>query len=87
MNNTAKIITGVLVGTTAGLITGFLTAPDSGKNTRKKMITKSQDLAAEAKEELNKKLDSVKDSYNEILEDSAKRTINGVKSTKETLKA
>lgn len=86
MNNTAKIITGVLAGTAVGIITGMLTAPDSGKNTRKKLVTQTQDLTAEAKVELNKKLDSVKNSYNEILGESAEKTINGVKATKETLK-
>jgi gas vesicle protein len=86
MNNTAKIISGVILGTAAGLVTGFLTAPDSGKNTRKKIANKSQDLADEAKEELNKKLDGIKDSYNKILEDSAKKTINGVKTTKKVMK-
>jgi len=86
MNNTAKIISGVLIGAAAGLVTGFLTAPDSGKNTRKKIASKSQDLADEAKEELNKKLDAIKDSYNRILEDSANKTINGVKNTEKVLK-
>jgi gas vesicle protein len=86
MNNTAKIISGVILGTAAGLVTGFLTAPNSGTKTRQKIANKSQDLADEAKEELNKKLDGIKDSYNKILEDSAKKTINGVKTTKKVMR-
>ncbi|MFT6970553.1 MAG: gas vesicle protein [Roseivirga sp.] len=87
MKSTTKIITGILVGTAAGLVTGLLTAPNSGKKTRRKMVAKSKGLVAEAKEEMNMKLDRVKDSYNEILEGSAKKTVNGVNTTKETLKA
>ncbi|HEY9117945.1 MAG TPA: YtxH domain-containing protein [Roseivirga sp.] len=85
MNNTAKIITGVLAGVTAGAITGILLAPDSGKNTRKKLATSANDLVDTLKEEVDSKTETAKDTYNHSLEKAANSTKNGVDKAKEKL--
>ena len=50
MTNSQKVLTGLLAGAAAGLITGLLLAPDKGSETRRKIADTSR-----------KTLDSVKD--------------------------
>ena len=52
-----KVAGGILAGAAAGAIAGILMAPDSGKNTRKKIVVKSKEAASKAK---NKVVGSVK---------------------------
>ena len=85
MNTTAKIITGVLAGAAAGAITGILLAPDSGKNTRKKIIDGTNDMVDNLKDEMRTKAVEAKGSYNESVERVAKSTKNGVDLAKEKL--
>lgn len=44
-----KVAGGVLAGAAAGAIAGILLAPDSGKNTRKKISEKSKKVVANVK--------------------------------------
>ena len=53
MSNSQKVISAVLAGAAAGLITGILLAPDKGSETRRKIADTSR-----------KTLDSVKDLAN-----------------------
>ena len=85
MNTTAKIIIGVLAGAAAGAITGILLAPDSGKNTRKKIIDGTNDMVDNLKDEMRTKAVEAKGSYNESVERVAKSTKNGVDLAKEKL--
>lgn len=87
MNNTAKIITGVVAGAAAGVLTGILLAPDSGKKTRKKIIDSSKELASSAGEVLSENVEKAKAKYNESLDSAAKSTKNGVDKAKAALKA
>jgi len=50
MTNSQKVLTGLLAGAAAGLLTGILLAPDKGSETRRKIADQSR-----------KTLDSVKD--------------------------
>lgn len=85
MNNTAKIITGVLAGAAAGAVTGLLLAPDSGKNTRKKIVNGANDMVDSLKDQVETKTEAAKDSYNQSLEKAANSTKNGVDKAKEKL--
>lgn len=85
MNNTAKIITGVIAGAAAGAISGILLAPDSGKNTRKKIVNGTNDMVENLKEEMKTKAEEAKGTYNESVERAAKSTKNGVDMAKEKL--
>ncbi|KYG76941.1 MULTISPECIES: YtxH domain-containing protein [Roseivirga] len=85
MNNTAKIITGVVAGVAAGAVTGILLAPDSGKNTRKKIAEGANDMVDNLKEEAEVKAKSAKETYNDSLEKAANSTKNGVDKAKEKL--
>ncbi|MBL7873632.1 MAG: YtxH domain-containing protein [Cyclobacteriaceae bacterium] len=48
-NTALKVAGGVLAGAAAGAIAGILMAPDSGKNTRKKIADKSKKVTADVK--------------------------------------
>ena len=55
MSNNGKVLLGVLAGAAAGVITGILVAPASGKETRENISAKTDDLLSQVKDLLNKK--------------------------------
>lgn len=55
MSNSGKVLLGVLAGAAAGIITGILIAPASGKETRESISEKTDDLLAQMKDLLSKK--------------------------------
>ena len=57
-----KVLLGVLVGAAAGALSGILLAPEKGSKTRKKITRKGEDY-----------LDSVKETFNELLETFTKK--------------
>ncbi len=48
-----RIILGVLAGLAAGALIGILFAPDKGSETRKKIVSKSEDYVDNLKEKIN----------------------------------
>lgn len=76
MNNTAKILTAAAVGLAAGGILGILFAPKKGKDTRKDIADKSNDLLDKfkrmsGKDQLKRmkgKLEGVLDKVNDKIE-------------------
>lgn len=60
MSNSGKVLLGVLAGAAAGVITGILVAPASGKETRENISAKTDDLLSQVKDLLNKGKDEVK---------------------------
>jgi len=59
-NNTGKLIGALLVGAAIGGVLGILFAPDKGSETRKKILSNSEDLTDDMKEKFNDFLDEVK---------------------------
>ncbi len=64
--NTGKAALGILAGLATGAILGILLAPDSGKNTRKKIANKGGDYADDVKEKFNTLIDTMKGKYQTI---------------------
>ena len=60
-NNTGKLIGALVLGAAIGGILGVLFAPDKGSETRKKILAQGDELS-----------DSVKDKFNELLEEAKK---------------
>ena len=73
MNN-GKVLLGVLAGVAAGATLGILFAPDSGVNTRKKIMKKGEDYADNLKGQfnqltasLNEEVDGFKEEINHLV--------------------
>ena len=82
MNTTSKVLTGVLVGASVGIIAGILIAPDSGKRTREKIAGKTKDL----KNLMVDSMDDVKKAYNREIESLMNNGKSGIDSMKNALK-
>jgi gas vesicle protein len=83
--NTGKTALGMLAGIATGALLGILFAPDSGKNTRKKIVQKGEGYADDVKGKFNGLLDSMKEKYDNIrneaenLEATAERKYEEIK--------
>jgi hypothetical protein len=75
---TSKALLGVAAGIAAGAIIGILFAPDKGRETRKKIYRKGEDLA----DELN---DKIEQKFEELTKGLSSK-IFGVKNVKEPLR-
>ena len=82
MNTTSKVITGVLIGASVGILAGILIAPDSGKRTREKLANKAKDL----KTRMADTLDNAKTAYNREVESLLTNGKSGIDSLKNSLK-
>ena len=63
-------IAGLVVGGAIGAIAGLLLAPETGEETRKKVVDKSKEWA----DDLHDKFDDLKESVAEVMEDVKKGT-------------
>jgi gas vesicle protein len=61
--STSNILTAFLAGAAVGAVAGILFAPDKGSNTRKKIYSKTGDLADSVKSSFNSFIDGAKESY------------------------
>ena len=65
----SKAALGFLAGAAAGAILGILFAPDSGKETRKKISKKTSDMGDNLKNSFGDFVDGLKQSYSNAKED------------------
>lgn len=86
MSKKGKFALGALFGAAAGVVTGFLTAPKSGKETRADLKKKADD----AKDTTTKKADEVKAKTGEAVTKAKteadklkKRTVNAAQGAKD----
>lgn len=80
-----KVLLSVLAGVAAGALIGILFAPDKGSETRRKLISKGEDLANSAKEtfdnvvgSVNERIDQVKEGFSNVTR-KAKETADEAK--------
>lgn len=86
MNNTSKVLLGVLAGAAAGAVLGILLAPDKGSETRKKIMKAGEDYANNFKDKIDEVIDGVSERFGSVKED-AKNAINNGKAKMEQYKS
>jgi gas vesicle protein len=68
-NNTGKMLGALLVGAVIGGVIGVLFAPDKGSETRKRLLTKGEDLS----DTLKNKFNSFVDNSERVYEDTKQK--------------
>lgn len=66
MSNTGNVLIGIMAGAAAGVITGILIAPASGKDTRDSILSKTDELLTSVKEILNKQKQQVEEEVDKV---------------------
>jgi gas vesicle protein len=66
MNNSTKVVLGVLAGLTAGAALGVLFAPEKGTDTRKKITKKGNDYVDELKDKLDELTEMINDKFESV---------------------
>jgi gas vesicle protein len=74
-NNTGKLVGALLVGAAIGGALGILFAPNKGSETRKKLMSKAEDLKDSVSDKFTGMVNGVKDGA-ENLKDRAKEYAN-----------
>lgn len=67
-NDAFKILTGFFIGAMGGLLTGLLIAPDSGKDTRKKITDTAHKLQHDLNDFAEEALEATKKSISETVD-------------------
>jgi gas vesicle protein len=76
-----KVLIGLLAGVAVGALLGVLFAPEKGSVTRKNISSKGQKLADDLTEKLDDFIDTVKEKFEEVLEE-----VENVKFKSDTVK-
>ncbi len=66
-----KLVTGIIIGAAVGAALGILFAPDSGKETRKKIAKKGTDLGDTVRNKFNELGEVLQEKYESIKKDAA----------------
>jgi gas vesicle protein len=69
--SSGKLITGLLVGITAGAVLGILFAPKRGKTTRKRITRMGEDFTDSLKSKFNEVMETVSEKIEKVKEDVA----------------
>ena len=68
-----NLIGGLLVGAAVGVVIGMLIAPDSGKESRRKLLKGSRKLVDGMKGSIEDSVDSLKDRFNSGIDELARK--------------
>lgn len=74
--STNKLVLGILGGVAAGAVLGLLLAPDSGKNTKKKIFNKGKRFAGEVKDKFEDLYKNMSNNHEDLLKKSKKLASN-----------
>ena len=83
--SSSKTLLGLVAGAAIGAIAGILLAPDKGSETRKRISSKTGDLADNVKNSFGEFIDQVKNTYSkaddnmEDFEASSRAKMSGIK--------
>ena len=89
-NTTTKVLTGFIVGVTAGLAAGILLAPQSGSATRRRLSNESEkfldSLTANVKETVDETINALRNTYNAGAEELGRNARSAARKAKGNLK-
>ncbi len=85
MNTTLKTIASFTIGAAAGLLAGYLTAPNSGKKTRKKIVNELDKSKNALEEAASQKLNEAKDLLSETVNSQLRKGKVVVDKTKDAI--
>jgi gas vesicle protein len=86
MNNTIKILGGILLGAALGTAAGLLIAPTSGKKTLKTLGKKSKGYKKQIGAAVASYLDDAKNAYNRKVDAYAKNGKTSIDTVKDSVK-
>lgn len=86
MNTTVKVIGGICLGAIAGTVAGILLAPSSGRETRKQIRAKAQEMTDEIKSSVSDYVDQMLSNYNKKVDTYAENGKHAIDSMKKTIK-
>ncbi len=86
MSNQWKTIGGFVLGATAGVIAGLLTAPSSGRATRKMIADRTESIKNDLTSSLEETAQTTKEKYNDRVENYAVNGKSLLESVKESMK-
>lgn len=75
--STSKVLLGVFTGVAIGATLGILFAPDKGKDTRKKLSKKGQELAGELGDKFNEFIDTISQKFETVKDEATGLIENG----------
>lgn len=84
----SKVVLGVLGGVAVGAILGVLFAPEEGKKTRKKILSKGNSLLGKGTEYLSKGgeyVEDIKNQFDDLYDDASKKYSDIVNTAKEAV--
>lgn len=82
MNNSGKIIVGLLAGFAAGAITGVLLAPKKGSVTRRFLIKKGEAYSENIRDRFNNLVEDINDTIERIRDEVDDFTKKSAKATR-----
>lgn len=85
MNNSSKIVIGLLAGFAAGAITGILLAPKKGSVTRRYLVKKGEAYTDNIREKFNDLVEEINGTIEKIKDEVEDFTKKSRKATQETL--
>jgi gas vesicle protein len=81
-----KTLPGILIGLAAGVVVGVLMAPESGRKTRKKITNETDSFFKSLQSQLQDGLDSIRNQYNEYVDQAADSTKSAANDAKRRAK-
>lgn len=79
---TKNVLVSILAGIAAGTVLGILIAPDKGSNTRKKIVSKSNEYISKMESQYNEFVDNLNSRFDSMKSELSASDGNGKPETK-----
>jgi len=76
-----NVVIGALAGVAVGALLGVLFAPDNGKETRRKIISKSKETTDDLKDKFSEFIDGISERFDKMKKDVASEPVTETSET------